>query len=519
MTDVVTRAPGAGMRCLTVISGPRRYDVVVDEHLLVEEVLELVLPGSDLVAMTMAGEPLLLEASVIDSGVETGSMILTTSARVAVTPPRVRTAAARLREADDGSGGATALSNAGSRSVLVAAGSSSVGPTGGSSRSQLMGSLPTSTVGARSASRGRSQRGARGPAPGDSLGASRNGLLLTTMALAAVAVVAFSRTQAEESPFVLAVGLILVVTGLSVSQVPTADPLARLVSPVLGVAGGAVGLGAYTAGPHVAVLGGCAAGSLVALGGRASDGPERNVPRVWLAFTAGIGTLTLVVLAAGASMVAAAVLLLAIATLLARVVPDLVLDVGDDVLLDIDRLSVTSWSPREARRRLRRGWRIDDGGVRSLVVAATVEQLATLIGLAVVVTGSSAVLVGEVLARPVWSVRLLLLGASGALALTARAYRRRRDRLLLRWAAVAPLLTVTVPWLGALGGPGSVLLAMVVLALGLALAALSVAVGRGYRSLWAARLADVVELLALVSVLPLALWAAGLVDWATGLFG
>jgi len=339
------------------------------------------------------------------------------------------------------------------------------------------------------------------------------------MALAAVAVVAFSRTQAEESPFVLAVGLILVVTGLSVSQVPTADPLARLVSPVLGVAGGAVGLGAYTAGPHVAVLGGCAAGSLVALGGRASDGPERNVPRVWLAFTAGIGTLTLVVLAAGASMVAAAVLLLAIATLLARVVPDLVLDVGDDVLLDIDRLSVTSWSPREARRRLRRGWRIDDGGVRSLVVAATVEQLATLIGLAVVVTGSSAVLVGEVLARPVWSVRLLLLGASGALALTARAYRRRRDRLLLRWAAVAPLLTVTVPWLGALGGPGSVLLAMVVLALGLALAALSVAVGRGYRSLWAARLADVVELLALVSVLPLALWAAGLVDWATGLFG
>lgn len=516
MTDVVTRAPGAGMRLLTVISGPRRYDVVVDEHLLVEEVLDLVLPGSELAAITMAGEPLVLDRSVVDSGLETGSMILTTSARVAMTPPRVRSAAARLPGVDEGSGGAATWGNAGSRSVLAAAGLSGAGPTGGSSRSQLLGSLPTSPVGKRVAGRGR--HGARRPAPADSVGASRTGLLLAATVFAAVAVLAFSGTRAGGSPFVLAVGLVLVVTGLSVSQVPTADRLARLVSPVLGAAGGAIGLGAYTAGPHVAVLGGCAAGSLVALGGRASEGPEHNVPRVWLAFTAAIGALTLVALAAGASMVSVAVVLLATAALLARVVPDLVLDVGDDVLLDIDRLSVTSWSPRGARRRLRRGWRIDDGSVRSLVVAATVEQLATLIGLAVVVAGSSVVLVGEVLARPTWSVRLLLLAASAALALTARAYRRRGDRLLLRWAAVAPLVTVTVTWLGTLGRPGSMLLAMVALAVALALAALSVAVGRGYRSLWAARLADVVELLALVSVLPVALWAAGLVDWATGLF-
>ncbi len=60
MTEVVARAPGDGIRCLTVISGARRYDVVVDEHLLVEDVLSLVLPGSDLLAMTMAGQPLRL---------------------------------------------------------------------------------------------------------------------------------------------------------------------------------------------------------------------------------------------------------------------------------------------------------------------------------------------------------------------------------------------------------------------------------------------------------------------------
>ncbi len=240
---------------------------------------------------------------------------------------------------------------------------------------------------------------------------------------------------------------------------------------------------------------------------------------MWLGFTAGVGALTLVALAVGGSMTSVAVLVLAIATLLARVVPDFVLEVGDDVLLDIDRLSATSWSPREARRRLRRGWRIDDGAVRSLVVSATVEQLATLIGLAVVVSGSSALLVVEVLADRAWSVRLLLLAGSLGLALTARAYRRRRDRLLLRWAAAAPLLSVTVPWLAGLSGPASVLLSITLVVLGLGVAALSVAVGSGYRSLWGARLADLLELLALVSVLPLALWVAGLVDWATGLLG
>ncbi len=517
MTEVVARAPGDGIQCLTVISGPRRYDVVVDEHLLVEDVLSLVLPGSDLLAMTMAGQPLRLDRSVVDSGLETGSMILTTSARIAVTPPRVRSA---VEPSGVGGGDAkranTAVSNAGSRSVLGASSASGVDPTSGSSRTRI--GTQSASAGVHTP-RGRSGRAPSRPTPADSVRASRNGLLLTTMLLSSLAVLAFSRIRTEGSPYVLAAGLLLVATGLSISQIPAADRLARLVSPVLGAAGGVVGLGAYTSGPHVPVLGGCAAGALVALGGRASHGPERNVPRVWLGFTAGVGALTLVALAVGGSMTSVAVLVLAIATLLARVVPDFVLEVGDDVLLDIDRLSATSWSPREARRRLRRGWRIDDGAVRSLVVSATVEQLATLIGLAVVVSGSSALLVVEVLADRAWSVRLLLLAGSLGLALTARAYRRRRDRLLLRWAAAAPLLSVTVPWLAGLSGPASVLLSITLVVLGLGVAALSVAVGSGYRSLWGARLADLLELLALVSVLPLALWAAGLVDWATGLLG
>jgi len=180
-------------------------------------------------------------------------------------------------------------------------------------------------------------------------------------------------------------GLVLVVGGFSVAQLPAADRIARLVAPALGVAGGAVGLGAFTSGAHLPVIGGCAAGALVALGGRMSRGPDRHVPRVWLAFTAGVGMLTLGSVLVGAPMTAVATLALGVSTLLARVVPDLVLHVEDDVLLDIDRLSVTSWSPRATRRRRGRGGRVDDDAVGSLVAAATVGQTATLVGLAVVI--------------------------------------------------------------------------------------------------------------------------------------
>ena len=506
MTEAVTWAPGAGSRCLSVVAGPRRYDVVVDEHLLVADVLSLVLPGSDLLAVTMTGEPLRLDQSVVEAGLESGSMILTTSARTSVAPPRIRSdPASRLSGGAggaDGADGAVSLGAAGSRS----------------------GRSPSAAEAARPAvgqvvSRSRARRAQRRPTAAESRRASRDGLVLATMVLAALSFLAFSRTPAEGSPWVLASGLVLVVGGFSMAQVPMADRIARLVAPALGVAGGAVGLGAFTSGAHLPVIGGCAAGALVALAGRVSNGPDRHVPRVWLAFTAGLLTLTLGSQAVGTSMTAVVTLALGVSTLLARVVPDLVLHVEDDVLLDIDRLSVTSWSPRAARRRLKRGWRIDEDAVGSLVLAATVVQLATLVGLVVVIVGSSAVLVSEVVTSPTWSARLVLLASALALGLTARAYRRRRDRLLLRWAAVAPLLVAAVPWLAGLSGLAPLLVAGAGLLLGLAVASLSAAVGCGYRSLWAARLADLGELVALVSVLPLALWAAGLVDRAIGLVG
>lgn len=371
MSEAVTRTGGADTRCLSVVAGPRRDDVVDDEHLLVADVLSLVLPGADLLAVRMTGEPVRLDQSVVGAGLESGSMILITSARTSVTPPRTRSDPAGLlsgvADGAGGVGGVVPMGTAGSRSALSASAASTARPAG-----------------TRRVSRSRARRAQRRPSAAESRRGSRNGLAIATMVLAALSVLAFSRTPAG-SPWVLASGLVLVVGGFSVAQLPAADRIARLVAPALGVAGGAVGLGAFTSGAHLPVIGGCAAGALVALGGRMSRGPDRHVPRVWLAFTAGVGMLTLGSVLVGAPMTAVATLALGVSTLLARVVPDLVLHVEDDVLLDIDRLSVTSWSPRAARRRRGRGGRVDDDAVGSLVAAATVGQTATLVGLAVAI--------------------------------------------------------------------------------------------------------------------------------------
>ena len=346
--------------------------------------------------------------------------------------------------------------------------------------------------------------------------------MLAAALLAALAVTSSVLAPAAGLHWAQAVSLALVGVGLVLVQVWSGPRLLRLCAPVLGAAGGAGATSVLSDGPVVAVVGGCAGAALVALAGRAGAGPERHVPRVWLAFAGGVGALALLALLAGFPLTVLATVALAGVVLLARVVPDLVIDVDDDVLLDISRLSVTSWSPREARRPRRRGWRIDDEAVGSVVAAASVEQLATLVGLAVVSTGAAAVLFVELLRssdHPL-AVQLLLGAAALALTLTARAYRRRRDRTLLRIAAVAPALALAVASLLRIGS--SDVLGLVVGAAGVVLAlglmAVALAVGRGYRSLWASRLADIGELLALVSVLPLALWSAGLVERAMALF-
>ncbi len=521
MTQAPTRSARTGTRCLSVVVGPRRYDVAVDEELLLSEVIDLVFPGGLLVAVTMTGEPLPLDQRVADAHLETGSMILTTWAAAHVAPPRVRRASHAMPAASAPGGGGT-RSAVGGRgpwaTVATAPGARELGTAG--SRA-----APAAVVSA-SAAPAPVVPGGAVPAVRHTGGlvravGARRGRVLVAVLLSALTVVAASRSSASSraSWFILGAALLLGGAGLAVAQIATADRLARLASPALGAAAGSLAALTLADGALVPLVGGCAGAVLVALAGRMTTGADRHVPRVWLALAAGVGLLSLMTLGLRLPMATVACLALAVSVLLTRVVPNLVLDVDDDVLLDIDRLSVTSWSPREARRRLRRGWRIDDRAVGSVVVAAGVEQLSALVAVGVVSVASSAILLAVARGREETAVRLLLLAAALATACAARSYRLRRDRTLLRVAAVAPLLAVAVSALAPLDPSAAVVAAGTAVAAGLGMALLSAAVGGGFRSLGAARVADAAELLGMLSVLPLALWAGGLVDRALGFLG
>ena len=531
MSEATTRARGAGTRTLSVVVGPRRFDVVVDEHLLVGEVLALVEPRRELMALTMSGESVPLDETVALAHLETGTMVLTAPVDLDVPVPRLRRVSPEALPAAGAGGTAGARSSAPVRTSSP----------GGSSSRRRLGYASTSVSeaeetllpfgsttghlrragasGGRASARSRRTRRRRTGMPAATVRPAA--LVLVASLFGGLAVAASLLTPPASSPWPQVVAIVVVAVGVLLAQSRSAPRLVRLTAPILGVVGGAVATAELAEGPVVALVGACAGGALVALTGRSASGPDRYVPRVWLTFAGALGGLALVVLVMGLTLLAVAALALAAVVLVARVVPDLVLDVDDDVLLDISRLSVTSWSPREARRPRRRGWRIDDQAVDDVVVAASVEQLATLVGLALVSAACSAVLFGVLATQTAVSalaVQLLLLAAAVALTLTARAYRRRRDRTLLRLAALAPALAVGGSFAASLGTTWGLVVSGAAVVAALVLVGVALALGRGFRSLWASRFADLLELLALVSVLPLALWAGGFVERAMALF-
>jgi len=89
---------------------------------------------------------------------------------------------------------------------------------------------------------------------------------------------------------------------------------------------------------------------------------------------------------------------------------------------------------------------------------------------------------------------------------------------MLRLAALAPALALAVPAVVGLGPTWGALAPALAVVAALGLVGVAMALGRGFRSLWASRLADLLELLGLGSVLPLALWVAGVVERAMALF-
>lgn len=253
----------------------------------------------------------------------------------------------------------------------------------------------------------------------------------------------------------------------------------------------------------VGIAGLCAA--VTAALGRALASPADPAGeglRVWTLVGAGWFTVaSLGALAGVAPQTVWAVLLLA-AVLAARLVPDLAVAVPDRDLLDLDRLAVTAWSARDqadanaapgAGRAV-----IDPSGVRAVaergartVTAAAVAVLAVVVVAAPLLLASADLPVDRIGAR-------CLVGFGGAaLLLAARSYRHVGAARLLRLAGVVALAALAAVALGVAPGtrgsvaPGAV--SGIAVAVAVLLLPVAVGVGRGWRSVWWSRRAEVAE--------------------------
>ena len=245
---------------------------------------------------------------------------------------------------------------------------------------------------------------------------------------------------------------------------------------------------------------------------RALDRHSEEALRVWIV----VGVAAFLVTCGAALLdfrpqVAWAVLLL-LAMLAARFVPTFSVDVPDQFLIDLERLAVTAWSARD-RPTGRRG-RIVVPPQAIEVVAARGTRILTAASVAILVTVviSAPLLLDTATQRHDWLGARCLVGFAGAtLLFTARSYRNTAARSLLRAAGLACWAVLLVVLLDGAGvdlvltiGIGAIALAcLVILA--------SVALGRGWRSAWWSRRAEVAEALC-------GSFAVGSVVVAVGLF-
>ncbi len=245
---------------------------------------------------------------------------------------------------------------------------------------------------------------------------------------------------------------------------------------------------------------------------RALQDEAEEALRVWMV----VGSTWFVVAALAALLSAEpqvvwAVLLVG-AVLAARFVPGLAVDVPDDYLIDLERLAVTAWSARQ-RPSGRRG--------RIVVPRATVAAVASR-GTRMITAASVAIAVVTVVSAPLLlaSADLALdrvgarcvVGFGGcALLLAARSFRHVVARRLLRLAGVWCLAVLAVAVLPGLGDAPRGYVAGGAIALGLLLVVVAVAVGRGWRSAWWSRRAEVAEVVC-------GSFAVGAVVVAVGLF-
>jgi hypothetical protein len=236
------------------------------------------------------------------------------------------------------------------------------------------------------------------------------------------------------------------------------------------------------------------AAALTAATGRAIAPRPEEALRVWIIAGSAVFVLTALGALVGAPPRVLWSLFLVAAVLAARFVPALAVDVPDTYLIDLERLAVTAWSARE-----------QPGGKRgrSVVPLAAVDVVAVR-GTRIVTAACAAILAIAVVAPPLLlataalpidriGARCLVGLAGASLLLAARSYRHAAARALLRAAGLACGTTLLVVLLDAMSGEALWWVALACLLVASTLVVVAVAVGRGWRSAWWSRRAEVAE--------------------------
>lgn len=236
------------------------------------------------------------------------------------------------------------------------------------------------------------------------------------------------------------------------------------------------------------------AAAVAAAVGRALDEYSEEALRVWMV----VGTAIFLV-TGGAALVDVRpqvvwTVLVVTAMLAARFVPMVAVEVPDQFLIDLERLAVTAWSARE-RPKGRRGRTVVPRRAVAVVAASgtRVVTAASAAVLAVVAVSAPMLLASATLPMDRIGARCLVGFAGAALLLAARSYRHAAARALLRLAGLLCWAALLVAVFDAAGQRTEGIVAGAAVFLAFVVLMAAVALGRGWRSAWWSRRAEIAE--------------------------
>jgi hypothetical protein len=321
-------------------------------------------------------------------------------------------------------------------------------------------------------------------------------MVATIASLVAVLAAWYAGRAGDDTIRTIAVGILLACALVGVLPVGRHTRQRAAAAPAFAAAAAFAAL--YEPGAHLlpAILGAAAISAAVVAGiGRAVTPRRDETSTVWIASGLTVFACCSLTALLGWDARVAWTLLVLLSMMAARFAPSLAVDVPDEALLDLDRLAVTAWSARDSQRAGRRG-RIVVGAdamerlvrrASRLVTAACVAILVTVLVASPLLLRSATIDLDRI------GARCLVLFAGLSLLLAARSYRHATARTLLRLAGLGALAALAAHLVAGPGGSYLDTFFYVVVGLGAVAVAAAVATGRGWRSVWWSRRAEVAE--------------------------